>query len=352
VIGKDLKTVKSKFSELMTAVLSSRKFTKLSAGVRFVLPDGKEIVVKVASHTKGTREPGYRLSKYSFITRTETDHGVEGFGFGEGENELLTFQKSIAESVERVVYRSLKPFLGSTSSNGWAAHLSEEKAKVSAFSELLERDAALTHWLTETPFLELDKSQFPEWLQIWSEKNLRLSKDFNSIRVLVSSVGFIPVVQVMLMNRAGNAFVSQGAGTDLEPAIYRALAEVCRIASVAPHDRAHGNLDLENSTVGPWDHALAYENQKFPSWIFGKIISFQEAKHIFKGSSISRSDTAPTFTTYRCGGLVVVQCKSSKVQNLFFGRGDYAAKKGLINTERLKVAKSNFSLNSFPHCVP
>jgi ribosomal protein S12 methylthiotransferase accessory factor YcaO len=346
--------MQSNISELITATLSSRKFTRLFDGVGFTLPDGKKIQVKVEPCSKGVREEGLRISKFSFITRAVSDHGLEGFGFGEGENELLTFQKSIAESVERLIYRSLKAHLNTTSSNGWAVHLSEKKARESAFNELLERDAALAHWLTETPFLELDANGFPAWLGRWKETELCRSENFKSLRVLISTHGYIPIVQVVLLNREGNAFVSQSTSKNLDRAIYHALAEVCRIASMAVYDRGLCDLDSETSSVGPWDHALAYENRKFPDWVFGKTVSYEEAEQAFKApmhSSLAEKLT-PAFTTYRCGDFYAARCTSKKVQNLFFGRNEFALKKGEINLDRLREVNSDFTLNPLPHCVP
>ncbi len=341
--------------ELITAVISSRKFTKFFDGAPFILPDGKTVTVKVTSHEKGVREVGHRISKYSFITRAVTDHGVEGFGFGEGETELLTFQKSISESIERAVYLSLKPYLRSTSSNGWATHLSEEKAKTAALNELLERDAALTHWLTETPFLELDRDDFPLWLNEWSKRVLSQSKDFNTIRILISTHGYIPIVQAVLLNEEGHAFTSQAASSGFDQAIYRALSEVFRIASSAKHDRTLVNIDSEEAAVTPWDHALAYETKKFPTWIFGRTIPLREAKKIFRNHKKKGllARTSPTFTTFACGDLFISNCRSKKTQDLFFGRNDFALKRGQINLERLKeVSPKLASLNPLLHCVP
>jgi hypothetical protein len=343
--------VETNLGEIFTAVLSSRKFTKFFDGVEFKLPDGKIIKIKIESHRKRKNIDGFRFSKFSFVTKAVSDHGVVGFGFGEGENELLTFQKSIAESIERVVYLSIKPFLDLKSSNGWAAHLTEKKATSSALNELLERDAVLVHWLTATPFLEIAPETYPLWLKNWCTNELILSKNFNRLRLLVTHVGHFPVVQSVIVNEQGFAFVSHGASKSIDTAVYRALAETCRIASVAEVE-SHTNGFNQDSVATPWDHALAYTSTQFPAWAFGENISYSAAKNMVARSKPKLSELALKFNTYSCGDLFVAQCDSEKVQKLFFGRGDFALKNGLINSDRLKEVHSSFVLNELPHCVP
>lgn len=344
--------VETNWAELFIAVLSSRKFTKFFDGVEFVLPDGKKTKIKIESYHKGTRADGFRISKFSFITKAVADNGVEGHGYGEGETELLTFQKSIAEAVERVIYKSIKPYYRLNSSNGWAAHLTAKKAKQSALNELLERDATLAHWLTKTPFNEIDPATFPNWLKNWCATELSKAPEFNRLRLLMTTVGHLPVIQSVIMNKDGFAFISQGASKKIDTAIYRALAETCRIADGANDEFQGSDLDQATAHVIPWDHALAYTKKQFPAWVFGKMISYDDAKNAIERNAFSLRDLAPEFKTYSCGDIYIAQCESKKVQKLFFGRGDFAFQKGLINVDRLREVNSNFVLNELPHCVP
>ena len=345
--------MKQSLLEQFNAVLSSRRFTRFFDGVDFVLPDGTQTRIKIESYSKPVRAEGYRFAKFSFVTKALTDLGVEGFGFGEGENRLLTFQKSIAEAVERAVYRSLKPILNLTSSNGWAAHLNEVKANRSALTELVERDAILAHWLTEKPFLEIDPATFPEWLAAWRDRELTLAPDFNILRLLISTAGYAPVIQAVIQNATGFAFISHGTSRSIDDAIYRALAEVCRIASGAIRNPESATDAMLESPTSPWGHALFYaKNRQLPAWVFGKAIAFSEAKKIFDGQAFDPETIKPKFTSYRCAGLTVSRCESAKVQNLFWGRGDEALDRGFINLGRLKEVSSAFKLNALPHCVP
>lgn len=332
--------------EQFTAVLSSRRFTRFFDGADFLLPDGTRTRIKIESYSKPIRAEGYRFAKFSFITKTLTDQGEEGFGFGEGENQLLTFQKSIAESVERAVYLTLKPRLGLTSSNGWAAHLNEVKANRSALTELVERDAILAHWLTEKPFLEIDPATFPEWLVSWRDHELSLAPDFKNLRLLLSTIGHVPVVQAVIQNAEGFAFISHGAARSIADAIYRALAEVCRIASSTVQNPGSATDAMLDSPTSPWGHALFYaKNQRLPTWVFGKTTAFAEAKKIFDRQSFDPATIEPKFTSYRCGGLTISRCESEKVQNLFWGRGDEALSKGLIDQPGIFVPPIMFDLS-------
>lgn len=340
--------------EQFVAVLSSRRFTQFFDGVDFVLPDGKKSHFKIENYSKPIRIEGYRFAKFSFVTKILTDQGMEGFGFGEGEDQLLSFQKSIAEAVERAVYTSLKPYLGLTTSNGWAAHLTQAKAEKSALNELLERDAILAHWLTEKPFIEIDPITFPEWLTSWRDQELSRAPEFKHLRILVSAVGHVPVVQTVISNSDGYAYLSHGTSRSLDTAIYRALAETCRIVSGAIRDPESSQDAMLDSPSTPWGHALFYaKNQKLPQWVFGGRISFGEAKRSFEqNGSFDPLAIQPRFKSFRCGDLMIVRCESEKIQNLYWGRGDEALEKGLINLSRLREVDAAFKLNPLPHCVP
>ena len=80
---------------------------------------------------------------------------IQGPGYGEANSKLLAVQKSIAEGVERIIFKALRETPGGTlTSNGWAAHIDD--GCESAISELIERDAVLTHWLCKKPMTEVE----------------------------------------------------------------------------------------------------------------------------------------------------------------------------------------------------
>jgi hypothetical protein len=344
--------VKTNWAEIIRGLCSGEKFNKFFSGVDFKLPNGKSIQIKVESTFRRKNVIGLRLSKHSFITKAKSSEGIEGIGFGEDENKLISIQKSIAESLERVVYKSSKNLLNLNTSNGWAVHLTAEKAQKSALNELLERDAILVHWLTKASLNEISPETYPKWLKIWKNKELVYSKNYNQLKILITTKGYLPVVQVMILNQNGRSFISQGTSTNLDIAIYRALAETTRIASEAISAKDDGRTI--SSITTPWDHALAYTQFDLPKWIFGSEISYHSAKYIFTQSEkkINLQRINPKFKTEAYGDLYVSHCTSKSVQPLYFGETDLALTKGLINFERLEEVNPNFVLNPLPHCVP
>lgn len=134
-----------------------------------------------------------------------------GYEHGEAENELVSIQKSIAEAVERVNFKVLKPTsFGTPNSNGWAAHLTPEKTRASALKELLERDAVVVHWLTQTPMREIAPESFPSWLSKWAKTELVQGARYNRLRLLISDRGYVPTVTVLLQDSKGFAILSSG----------------------------------------------------------------------------------------------------------------------------------------------
>ena len=343
--------MKTDWIEKYRAIFASKKFTHFLNGVTLTLPNGKEINLKVEDFAKRPSAEGFQFSKHSFITRTTTSEGRIGTGYGEGEDMLLAFQKSIAESIERAVFFSCASHYSETSS-GWAVHLSQKAAQRSALNELLERDAVLCHWLTSTPFYEIEESSFPSWSKAWTETELK--KLNGKMRLLFAHAGHVPVILCVLRTDDGKTFVAQGASKSLESAIYHAMGEACRIASSA-HAEIPDFQPFQNPKATPWDHAMAYASgTQFPKWAFGARISLERAKRI-QNELLKKLDTkkiAPHFKTIRCGGLYISQCTSNNVQSLFFGKNEDAESRGLINHARLKEIKQNFVLNPQFHCVP
>ena len=346
--------MKQNWAENFKAVVSSKKFTKFFEGIDFTLANGENVSIKIESFSKRKSLPGYKFAKFSFVTKVIGSNGVVGHGYGEAENELLSFQKSIAEAIERAFYLSFKEIYGLTSSNGWAVHLTEKSAKTSAMQELLERDAVLVHWLTNTPFQEIEPNSFPKWIKAWINSELAITKD--SVRIFIATSGYLPVIQCVTTNELGQSFTSQATSKSLENAIYRAFAETFRIKSNSVHSRIETYSTVESNKVATaWDHAMAYGNgQSLPKNMFGNEISFKDAERINRNlyKNLNTKPLALKFQNFKCGDLFVSNCTSEKVQNLFFGGTEYALNKGLINLARLREVAKEYVLNPLPHCVP
>ena len=96
------------FSQYIFALRSAPKFGEFLKGKQITLSDGRQIAVKVQTSRRSLLRPGLRFSKYSYITDACSNEGVQGTGYGEANFRIVAFEKSVAEAVERVIFRTLK----------------------------------------------------------------------------------------------------------------------------------------------------------------------------------------------------------------------------------------------------
>lgn len=338
------------FSEI-AAIANSRRFTAFADGVDLRLADGSELSVKLVSVDRSIRSTGHRFSKYAYVAKiTAGDH--IGVGYGEAPTKMVALQKSIAEGVERAVYRAVRgTTLGTSNSNGWAAHINAEQAFANAFDELLERDSVLVHWLRQEPFYEVDQNTWPTQVKTWSQEELMTADGFNTLRVLVSSRGYVPTVTAALLNKDGYAVLSHASGTDLEHSLVRALAEACRIAEIAKVQ----TLSTPDHPNTPEEHAMFYATQeKLPAWMFGSKLNWKSAAANWKSARQKFQPSAlnPKFDLIANGPLAVGYASCDAIQGLYFGRVGDAEARGQINFQRLREFGRFSVLNPLPHCVP
>jgi len=339
------------FSEIM-AVANSRRFTAFADGVSLRLADGRELFVKLASLDRSIRSVGHRFSKYAYVANV-TAGEYSGVGYGEASTKMLALQKSISEGVERAVFYAVKgTSLGTSNSNGWAAHISSKKAFANGFDELLERDSILVHWLRQEAYLEIDKDSWPVSIRLWSQKELALAKNFNNFRILISNNGYVPTVTTVLSNTDGYAVLSHASGASLEHSLDRALAETCRIAEIAlvtPAGTSDGN------PKGPEEQAMYYAfHDRLPTWMFGDKIPWQMAAKEWRlrRRKFQPQALSPKFHSIAKGPLAVGYVSCDALQGLYFDDVHEAEKRGLINFSRLGKVGQLRGLNPLPHCVP
>lgn len=96
----------------------------------------------------------YIQGPYHYTTYIEHD-GISTYGISFDFNEDLAILKSFSEAIERYFTRRLK--LKNT--NGCSVHLTQDRAKLNAEHEILERDAFLTNFYTQYSCSRL-KSKF------------------------------------------------------------------------------------------------------------------------------------------------------------------------------------------------
>ena len=348
------------FSEIL-AVANSRKIVPFVEGTTVTFPNGQSVFIKVKDTFRVQRSPGLRFAKYSYVTEVHAGEQIS-FGYGEAESQLISFQKSIMEGVERAIYSISKNYsFGTMTSNGWSAHVNAKLAQRAALEELHERDSILVHWLCSEPFFEIDSATFPSWLIRWVKEELSLHPTFNRLRVLLTTKGDLPTVMTLLQNPDGRALISQSSGPTLEAGIYKALAETCRIGEISNIGRFKDSSEKlaankeSQEPFSPEDHAMVYAYHiPVPSWIFGSLKSWRECGERWKSEyrCFHSTHTQTNYQTIVDGPIVVGYSKSEKVQNLFFGRTVDAENKGLINLERLKNMRQSGALCLLPHCVP
>lgn len=341
--------------EILQATFASRDFSQFFTGVEFNIPNSNTtVIIKISSCQRSYRTPGWRIVKHSIETKIEASNGIFAYGFGEHNLELLAVQKSIAEGVERCVFKLMKETLPELkNSNGWAAHLTKLKAQISARNELLERDAALLHWLGQTPMDQINSISLPSSIRNWIMKELALAPRFNRIKILVSQLGFAPIVATFIHDQDGFGFISQATASCLQTAIEKALTETCRIA-----DFYEKRISVTTGTdypLTPEEHANYYASvEKLPTWLFGNIIhwKFSKKRWANKHKIISDQNLMTVYNDFQCGPLHISYCQSSQVQKLYFGSTESALTEGFINIERIKNVCGREQLCFLPHFVP
>lgn len=339
-------------SEILNAVRLSEKFAQLFQGGTLSGVSGSKPRLKVTECARSMRGPGYRFNKFSFVVRVDSDAGP-AYGHGESDVEMLAVQKGIAEAIERSAFYHMfehDPLI--STSNGWAAHLSKERAQSSARTELLERDAVLVHWFSQTPMQKVNPAGLPRRLSAWICQELPLAPGFNQIKIFTTSLGEVPVASVLIHDSRSYGFVSHASGHTFESCIDRAVSEACRLADL--HEKGLLEAVSSKGVQTPDDHALYYaETENLPSWFFeGESISFGEANRAWKKKIMNGSRiTDFQFKDFQCGPLFVAQCTSPLVQGLFFGESLKALNSGKLNLQRIKSLTGVEKIFLQPHCV-
>ncbi|NBO39049.1 hypothetical protein EBU99_10750 [bacterium] len=115
-----------------------------------------------------TGKIGFEFSSFDWTKKIPTDaydiqcsfvrNGKSYLGRGTESKKDLAIIKSTAEMLERFFLDQIDE---ADSSNGVAVHTDVKLAEISALCELLERDSFFCHFLTKTPFTEIEISSFP-----------------------------------------------------------------------------------------------------------------------------------------------------------------------------------------------
>ncbi len=339
------------------ALVHASKFLRFINGSEITLSDGTKATLKVKGSDRLPRRPGLRLSKYLFRTEVQSGDVIES-GCGEDDSKLLAYEKSLAEAVERVIFRLMKnKGVGTETTSGWAAHISKDKARKAALEELSERDAIMVHWLLKKPMIEIDPKSFPYWLKQWVKNELSLHPILKRLRVLVTLDGWSPTVTSILMTDQGRGVLSHACANTLTMTLRKAMTETCRLATNIDHknfyESSHDLLLDKVSKINPEDHGMLYAyHSVLPDWIFGDIQPWGKIKK--EWIEAKRKEPPPEqFTFYEVveAPLSVGFVKSNAVQDLYFGSTKEALRSGKINFNRLNIGGVASGLNLAPHFI-
>ena len=313
-------------------------------------PNGEETTIKLQTLVQRNPRAPYGGFDCHYATRIEGG-GFQASGYGESKYRPLAIQKAISEAVERISYLILKRTkFGTANSNGFAAHITPEAARTSALMEVLERDAVLVHWLTQTPLTVLSESTWPRWLRNISRKIA--SGRYPHLKIMTSHLGYIPTVTAMITDHNGSGVTSHAYGANLEEATMRALRETFRIANMALAYIEDDDLVIEQNT--PTAHAMAYAfGEGLPKWIPGshEDWSVEESNWALDSFQKLSNKIDASFTDIDVGCLQVAICRSSVVQNLFFSSTSEALYANQINFNRLRGIADPEAINSRIHFV-
>lgn len=232
----------------------------------------------------GSRPVGFRFSQ-SIVNIEAQFQNVSFLTCGEADNQNLAMTKALAELLERTAMKewsTKNPQSTVQSSNGWAAHQSQESARLNAVFERVERDAVLAQWYSKTPFLQIASESLPQDIQEWANTELSQS-EFPIFKVLISIQGIGPSVSCVFMNEAGLGVTGHSAKSDLKESIESAIAEACRAAHhFLRRSFWNDSLKLKSGNnfekVQPGAHAVYYAyHEPLPLWMFGEEVSWSKA---------------------------------------------------------------------------
>ena len=229
---------------------------------------------------EGRRPIGFRFFLHIINIRAKFG-GRELVVTGEADSLELAYTKARSELVERTALISSPDCEQAETSNGWAAHPSQEQAKMNAIFELIERDAVLSQWYSANPFFQIPESELPVDIQKWITEELSRS-EYPELLVLISTMGIGPSVSCIFKNAKGFGVSGHATRATLGESIDTALAEACRAAHSTLRREYWGDtLKLKRRAPGrvdPGAHSVFYAyHEPFPAWITGSKLSWTEA---------------------------------------------------------------------------
>lgn len=258
---------------------------------------------------------------------TITLEGEEIWGRGSHQDIDLALQAACAEVVERASLLLYRKRGFDWTSNGIAAHSSLQSAKDGAIAELIERDAYLAHYLTNTPFSALELT--PELRSI--QAGLDVKGIELKIRRLVSPRGWNVALAACFGTKAEKpfgVFIGASCKLTLESAVAKAVKESVTLVT----GFLRKEVSYQENFNGPlFHHRLAAlpPSADLMKSFFRMSVGRAETPIDLSEIQFEVLDKHPVLAS--CP-LTVVRATNLKAQTLFFG----PTREHHINLGRLK----------------
>ena len=282
--------------------------------------------------------------------------GIIGSGSGIDKSSDMAFVKAGVEAIERAIC-----FENKKRSNGIAGHIKDDLAKRNAKYELLERDTFLSHYLTKTPFVcvekELEKNTMYQNM-IEKLKPLGVNFEVFGMKAPNNYFGHFCLCTPLTEKYAFSSIIGLGLSDTKEKSLNKSLLEC--FPNVIWHlvyeeeSPSMGKGDFEQKDeYSPRDHKslfLGPSYQREIKEIFNNVTKDQSYNkldaHIEYRKLFSSSDILKTCP------VKIYQAISDDVQSAFYGPTQMSK----LNLKRLmefsgKDQLTTNDINMIPHCL-
>ena len=265
-------------------------------------------------------------------------------GRGIAEEKSIAISKATAECLEDLVLHTVNKSRGGegriSTSSGFAAHYNQEAAIQHGLQELLERDSFMCHFLSGKPFVKLraDNANFPSSRQFPLFEKTPVQY-FSADTALD---GYSTIICSIDLDSVGlGRVIGLATSRSLHDAGNKAFLEAARRAavfliedSVKPKPAILEKINL-NERLGPDEHYALSLNKNYWDNLNYLFPTGAAATTGISSKQISlkvTTDFDRTINFLKDCPLKVVHCKSSDLQNFYFGGVD----RSKINFQRLK----------------
>lgn len=299
--------------------------------------------------------PALALDSYQFRAEINVE-GRSFFGLGGADNKDAAVTKAVAEAIER--YTVAEHRLDTT--NGVALHVDYSRAAAFATLELLERDAFLCHYLTNTPYTTLDGAQFlgeNAARVVYHLQKSGLQINFGVLRAAVPEIKVVLCcINGLNWSRPFGLIYGMGSSPHIDESCRKSWEECARGLSGIVAGARFQAMDIDEflrlRRATPVDHMRL-------AWDLDYARRVTKVFHAVDGHYPSQRFEDPQIThrvleikhgQFSMFPGFVVQAQSPRAQKLFFGAN---SNEPLINFERLSafagrpIKKSD--LTALPH---